>query len=313
MKADRHKTTPIIIKRIVNDKKHIHHGGSWKVAYADFVTAMMAFFLLLWLLNSVPTPKLKGIAAYFEPTIGMINKSGKDEDSASQKSENKDDVDSKGSNVKGFVYGVPETGQVIATPQQGVTKEEEQQETETFNVFESEIKKVVSSDASLSLMKDNIQFEQTPEGLVINITDKGNIMMFEQNTANLKPYAKSLFVKIAEMIKFAPNFIVISGYTDKTNEDPLAQYTNWNLSSDRANASRNFLVNNGIAPEKIARISAYSDANPLIPENPYDPRNRRIGILLLRNSVAPSYKMAMTKDLGSLKTKSEVKSDKSHQ
>ncbi len=300
MKNDRNKATPIIIKRVVSGRSHSAHGGSWKVAYADFVTAMMAFFLLLWLLNSVPTPKLKSIAAYFEPTIGMLNKSGENSDDGNQKSESKDQVDSKGSNVKGFVYGVPQTGQVISTAQQGVTKEEELQETENFNLFESEIKKVMSADSSLSSMKDNIQFEQTPEGLLINITDKNNTMMFDQGTANLKPYAKSILIKIADMIKFAPNFIVVNGYTDKTNEDPLANYTNWNLSADRANSSRHFLVNNGMAPEKIARVSGYADANPLVPENPYDPRNRRISILLLRNSIAPSYKVAITKDLGTL-------------
>lgn len=300
MRSDRNKSTPIIIKRIVGSKEQGSHGGSWKVAYADFVTAMMSFFLLLWLLNSVPTPKLKGIAAYFEPTIGMINKSGKDGDNASTKSESEDEVDSKGSNVKGFVYGVPKTGQVIAAAEQGVTKEDEQEETERFNLFESEIKKLMSSDPSLNNMKDNVQFEQTPEGLLINITDKNNASMFEHSTANLKPYAKAILLKIADMIKFAPNFIVVSGYTAKVNEDPLANYTNWNLSADRANAARQFVVNNGIAPEKIARVTGYADANPLVPENPYDSRNYRISLLLLKSSIAPSYKVALTKDLGSL-------------
>ena len=165
-------------------------------------------------------------------------------------------------------------------------------------LFESEIKKMISSDPDMNAMKDNGELEQNKEGLIISITDKKNLYIFDGSTAKLKPYAESLLSKIADLIKFAPNFIAISGYTKKTDEDPLAQYTNWHLSADRANSARRFLINHGIAPEKVVRISGYADSDPIYPEDPYDSRNTRISILLFRNSAAPSYKVAITKDLG---------------
>ncbi len=295
--SNQNKVIPIIIKRIVGNKHEHSHNGAWKVAYADFVTAMMAFFLLLWLLNSVPSSKLKGIAQYFEPTIGILGKSGSNSDNNSRKSNEKDEVDSEGVNVKGIVYGVPQTGSTTNSDMNDNAEEKEQVENERFSIFEKELNKAIQNDSTLKQFKDSISLTQTAEGLVIKITDADKKPMFQAGSDNLEAYAKVILKKVAELIKYSPNFIAIGGYTDKSNDSSSEDYSNWELSADRANATRRFLVSSGIAPEKIARITGFADTDPLVPSNPYDYKNRRISIMLLRNSAMPSYKVSITPDL----------------
>ncbi len=285
---------PIIIKRIVQGG-HGHHGGAWKVAYADFVTAMMAFFLLLWLLNAVPVEKLKGIAQYFEPTVGIAGAKGIGfEGGKSQNEDGKSNFDK----VQGLKYGVMAKGDIISSPQVGVDVQNEEVENERFSLMEGELKKIIAAENTLSQLQDNVKLEVTPEGLVIKIIDQDKSPMFKQGGAELETQAKNILNKIVNLIKYSPNFISVSGYTDTTSGPNLHKdYTNWELSTDRANAARRYMVEQGISPDQIARIVGRADTAPLDQNNPTSPRNRRIEVTLLRNSIMPFNKISAPKQL----------------
>lgn len=279
---------PIIIKKI-SGEHHGHHGGAWKVAYADFVTAMMAFFLLLWLLNSIPADKLQGIAQYFEPTVGIAGSKGIGFQGG--KAQNKDGA-RQYDQQQGVKYGVLSVGQIIAVPKQGTEITTEESENERFNLMEGELKKAVLADKALESLQDSIQFEITPEGLQIKIEDQDKYPMFKPESSELETYAKNVISKISALIKYSPNFISIAGHTDSDNSHLPRNYTNWELSADRANATRKFMIESGIDKDKIARVVAKADTEPIDEANPNSARNRRVTITLLRNSIKPTSKMA---------------------
>jgi chemotaxis protein MotB len=292
-KDDGKKKAPIIIKKI-NAAHHGHHGGAWKVAYADFVTAMMAFFLLLWLLNSTPSDKLSGIAQYFEPTIGISGQKGIGFEGG--KSQNKDGI-STYDKEQGVKYGVMKKGEIIAAPQKGDTVSNEEMENERFTLVEGELKKVIMSDAELAQFQDAISFDVTPEGLQIKITDQDKYPMFQAGSANLNSYTKNVITKIVGLIKYSPNFLQISGHTDSDTTGMNSDYGNWELSADRANSARRFMIDQGVPQDQIARVVGRADAEPLDQDNPNSPRNRRITITLLRNSIMPFNKVSAPKEL----------------
>lgn len=287
------KSVNYIIKKNIVMSKYSHHGGAWKVAYADFVTAMMAFFLLLWLLNSTPSQKLKGIAQYFEPTIGLINRKSLDKDSSASRSE--EEAPSDGNSVSGVVYGVKRTGQIVSIQQQKIDQMDIEAENKTFISIQYNIEKQIQSDAVLSKLKNQITLEQTPDGLLIQVHDTDNKEMFEPGSANLSQDAKLILDKIVKLIQYSPNFISIGGYTDRIST--VGSYTAWELSADRANAARRYITNRGIASDRIAKVVAYADSSPLNENNPYSPKNRRVSIMIMRNSVMPFYKVSAPKDL----------------
>ena len=290
---------PIIVKRSAPYnifEEDGHSGGSWKVAYADFVTAMMTFFMLMWLLNTTPTQQLKAVATYFEPTIGFINQSGEGLQSKKNLGDNNEEAH-EGRLEKGVVYGVKRTGSIVDISAPGMQVDVDEMDNQRFKMVQDELQKALKEDKTLSTVKESVIFEQSPEGLVIKLLDQDKDPMFESGNSNLKPYAKTLLLKILKLIQLSPNFIAISGYTDKNKEDPMAQYSNWELSSDRGNSTRRFLVANGLATDKISKIVAFADTAPLIIENPYDSRNRRVEITLLRNSIMPFYKLSAPKEL----------------
>lgn len=295
---------PIIIKKI-NAAHHGHHGGAWKVAYADFVTAMMAFFLLLWLLNAVPVEKLQGIAQYFEPTVGVAGSKGIGFQGG--KKENQSGI-SAGENQQGVKYGVNSVGAVISNPEVGTEVSIEESENANFNLMEGELKKSITADKELAAFQDSIAFDVTPEGLQIKLIDQEKYPLFKPGKAELETYSKNIIIKIAALIKYSPNFIAISGHTDADTAYLSESYTNWELSTDRANAARKFLVSSGIDQDRIARIVGRADTDPIDPANPNSPRNRRISITLLRNSVMPFSKISAPKALlGSQTPTTEVR------
>ncbi|MDF3047074.1 MAG: flagellar motor protein MotB [Candidatus Midichloriaceae bacterium] len=284
---------PIIIKRIVQ-QAHGHHGGAWKVAYADFVTAMMAFFLLLWLLNAVPQEKLRGIADYFEPTVGIKGAKGIGfEGGRSLSTPGTSNSDKE----LGVEYGVISKGEIVSTPEVGSEIKDEERENERFTLMEGELKKVLTSDANLSQFSDSVTFEMTPEGLVIKVIDQDKLPMFKKGGVELEVYAKNILTKIVGLIKYSPNFIAISGFTESSNSPIQKDYSNWELSIDRANAARKYIVEQGISPDQIAKLIGRADTAPLDPGNPNSPRNRRIEITLLRNSIMPFNKISAPKQL----------------
>lgn len=284
----------IIIKKI-NAGHHGHHGGAWKVAYADFVTAMMAFFLLLWLLSSVSSEKLSGIAQYFEPTVGIAGQKGIGFEGGQSKSE-------EGTNSferqAGIEYGVTQKGDIISNPERGTEVKLEEIENQKFAIVEGELKKAIVSDSQLSQFQDSIAFEITPEGLQIRITDQDKFPMFKENSAELETYTKNILIKIVSLIKYSPNHISIAGHTDADQTSMPKNYTNWELSADRANSTRRFIVEQGISPDQIARVIGRADTDPIDPANPNSSRNRRVTITLLRNSIMPFNKVALPGDLG---------------
>jgi chemotaxis protein MotB len=287
--AKKGKERPIIIKKISGGGHGGHHGGAWKVAYADFVTAMMAFFLLMWLLNAVPSDKLRGVAQYFEPTVGMRGHKGIGVEGG-QAYDSEEGIHAA-DKARGVTYGVLRKGEIFAMPEKGTDATIEEMENEHFALVEGELEKVIATDPEITTFKDSISLVQTPEGLVIQLMDQDEYPMFKAGSAELQNYTKGILLKIIRLIQYSPNLIAIDGYTDKFYDIEDVNYTNWELSADRANATRRFLVSNGIVLERIARVSGHADNDPIV-ANPQAPQNRRVAITLLRTSIAPPHKLS---------------------
>ena len=227
-----------------------HHGGSWKVAYADFVTAMMALFLVLWLVSQGDQKLKENIASYFR-SPGVFT------------------------SVKGGVMnGSPKASNSPVT----VSADSDR---ELYNTAELLHKKFTEMP-QFSNYKDQIKIDFTDEGLRIQIIDKADRVMFEVGKAELKSTTKEILAEIAQNICQLSNKIVIGGHTDG-RPYPNSAYTNWELSSDRANAARRELELNCVPSEQIRRVIAYANTEQLVPD-PYAPANRRISILLLLNN-----------------------------
>lgn len=260
---------PIVIKRIKKGGHGGHHGGSWKVAYADFVTAMMAFFLLLWLLSSTNQETLTGIADYFS-SPSAINAAGGASTSMIELGSNIDS--SKGDGDKSresdsFEY---------------YSEAYEQMELQKLEDLKTEIEKVIENTPSIKGFKDQILIDITDEGLHIQIIDKNNRPMFDSGSSVLKSYAKKILQEIAPILNEIPNKLSISGHTDASRYLRSDGYSNWELSSDRANAARRELVRSGTPISKIARVEGLAAKFLLHKDKPLDPANRRISILVLK-------------------------------
>lgn len=288
-----------IIKRIKKGD-HGHHGGAWKVAYADFVTAMMAFFLLLWLLSATSESQKEGIADYFTPDTV---KAGENKDGAGAEifAPTFGLKDAKGIGFKGgekpveegqkkqdlvppgIVVGKLPQGPIPQAPEKD-TLIEADQDAKLFEKAHEDIKKTFEEDPNLRDFKDNIILEQTAEGLKIQIVDSDKHPMFEAGGALLTEFGKTLLGKMSEVIQIMPNHISITGHTDSGVFAKQDSYTNWELSADRANASRRFLMTQKMEPERVMKVVGMADKELLLPESPNSPRNRRISIILLRGS-----------------------------
>lgn len=302
---------PIIVKKI---KKVAggHHGGAWKVAYADFVTAMMAFFLLLWLLNAVTEEQKKGIAAYFRPTLAVQNTSatftiltGQSQPmedmsgGASQDSESEDDEQAmqqapatgEGDRPQQLEGEKPDIGTgnepqpgkgdkpVDLAEAEAAVKAAEQKQLQQI---QEDIKNAIQDDPELKELEKNLKIDQTEDGIRIQLLDQEKISMFPSGSAAMNPRSKELLEKVAEVVKTLPNKIEISGHTDAKPYVGGHNYTNWELSADRANASRRVLVGAGISPDRLTMIKGRADTDPFVKTDPFDPQNRRISIVLLR-------------------------------
>lgn len=272
---------PIIIKKIKKGG-HGHHGGAWKVAYADFVTAMMAFFLLLWLLSSAPKKTLDGIAEYFTPTIGIKDAAGigfQGGQSPSTEGIRKSDTASPG-----IVTGQSPQGDTPNAPDKTSTVEATE-DGYLFDKAQDAIKKAFESDPNLREFADNILVEQTPEGLKIDVVDSDKHPMFVVGKAELTPAGKAVLSKLAGLIDKMPNFISITGHTDGiVPPGARGDYSNWELSADRANAARRYFLMVGMEPERPKKVVGMADKELIDPNDPRSPRNRRTTIILLRGS-----------------------------
>jgi len=243
---------PVIIKKVVKKGGHGHHGGAWKLAYADFVTAMMAFFLLMWLLGSTDEETRKGISEYFQ-----------DPYEASRIDKGK----------------IPTLEELAPTEIDQQTDEDDRLKLE---MLKKKIQDMIDANSKLAEFKDQIKLETTPEGLRVQIIDNKNMPMFKLASSETEPQIRLILRAMAPVINKLPNKITINGHTDaKPFPGKRKGYTNWELSSDRANAARYELNNGGLAEEKIMRVTGLSDSIPYNPANPDDPMNRRISIIVM--------------------------------
>ncbi|MDE3037575.1 MAG: flagellar motor protein MotB [Pseudomonadota bacterium] len=291
---------PIIIKRIKKGGHGGHHGGAWKVAYADFVTAMMAFFLLLWLLNVTTPEQRKGIADYFTPTIGLKDSKGigfKGGKSPSEIGISKSDLTTPGP-VAGQVQAQP----VTTAPTTDVSnpnatsdsssaandtrhgKQEDKQDSDQFKLTAQDINQSLEQDPDIKDYKNDVVVQESPEGLKIDIIDDEKKPMFVPGSAQITDLGKKVLDSMASIIVKSPNNISINGHTDASGATLNPQYTNWELSADRANAARRFLMTTQLEPDRVQKVVGYADRDLLTPQEPTSPRNRRITIILLRGS-----------------------------
>ena len=270
---------PIIIKKIKKGG-HGHHGGAWKVAYADFVTAMMAFFLLLWLLSATDQETKEGIADYFTPTIGLRDSQGIGFDGGIRPTE--DGTKKEELSPMGIVVGKQPQGPIPDKPEKEALIEGES-EAKLFEKAEAQIKKALEEDPTLREFKDQIIVEQTPEGLKIEFLDLDKSPMFKPGGVELTLFGEKMLKRMSDLIVIMPNYVSVTGHTDSTaNSNP--KYTNWELSADRANAARRFFLTTKMEPGRVAKVVGMADRELRVKDDPKSPRNRRISVILLKGS-----------------------------
>ncbi|HYH20739.1 MAG TPA: flagellar motor protein MotB [Azospirillum sp.] len=301
----------IIVKRRFADEEE-EHNGSWKLAYADFVTAMMTFFLIMWLMNITTVEQRKGIADYFNPVALSQANSGADGMLAGRA------VDKTGAlstpNAPGD-SGIPVAAPPVvaslgdsdrqpagrkdpmphppgsrAQPQspreelEAMLDRQSEALNERFALdeLERDLRKRVAAAPELKAVADSVLIQQVPEGLRIQLTDQAKFSMFAVGSAQMNEQGKRLMRMVSSAIATVPNGLSISGHTDALGYAAEAKYGNWELSSDRANAARRELIAAGVPPRRIVRVEGRADLDHLAADTPLDPRNRRISITLLR-------------------------------
>ncbi|MFN3397150.1 MAG: flagellar motor protein MotB [Sulfurimicrobium sp.] len=286
---------PIVIKRI---KKGGHgaHGGAWKIAYADFVTAMMAFFLLMWLLGSTTKGDLNGIAEYFATPLKVAMQGGSGSgDASSVIKGGGTDLSRKAGQVK----KVDEPVNKKKTLNLEAAKAElKRQETARLVGLKEKLEKTIDANPLLKQFKKQLMLDITKEGLRIQIVDEKNRPMFDSGGAHLKPYTQVILREIGKVLNEVDNRITLSGHTDATPYSGGEKgYSNWELSADRANASRRELVAGGMGDGKVLRVVGLASAVPFDPANLLNPINRRISILIMNREAEEAVTAANKADL----------------
>ncbi len=301
----------IIIKKIKKGGAG-HHGGAWKVAYADFVTAMMAFFLLLWLLATTSPEQRKGIAEYFTPTMGLKdakgigfeggltpNETGTSKSTLSQPglvpgqvqqgplpntptpvSETAPAQETNGAD-KGMAADSTSPKPSEAPPADNNNTADEENE---LNKAKEEVLSAFDNTPDLQRYRNNVVISNTPEGLKIDLVDDDRNALFNPGTANMTDMGRVMLRAVSNVVLRTTNHVAVTGHTETTHYPPGTPYTNWELSSDRASAARRFLSQNIVEPDRIIRVAGMADQELLQPKEPQSSRNRHISLLLMRNS-----------------------------
>ncbi len=270
---------PIVIKRIKKVSGGAH-GGAWKIAYADFVTAMMAFFLLMWLLGSTSKAKLEGISQYFQTPlkVALAGGEGSGDSSSVIKGGGTDLTRSVGQVKDGEVEGK----KTINLDASRAKKHLEQQEAVRLQDIKEKLDKAVASNPKMSQFKKQMKIDITSDGLRIQIIDDKNRPMFDSGGAVMKFYTRDILREIGKTLNEVPNRISLSGHTDAVPyAGGDAGYSNWELSADRANASRRELVAGGLEDGKVLRVVGLGSAIPFDKDDPNSPVNRRISIIVM--------------------------------
>lgn len=270
---------PIIVKKVIQEAHGGHHGGAWKVAYADFVTAMMAFFLLMWLLGATNEAQRKALADYFAPTIVQ----SKQDTAGSNGLFGGDSLVS----VDKYPHGAAQTGtraMTIPRDAQGGPREasgrERASDRQQFQKLARTLMDQLQSKGDLKRLAPNLRFTETIEGLRIDVVDDADFSMFVIGTSQLTPDGARLFREIAKPVAAVSNQVMVRGHTDSAPWSAKAGTNNWRLSVDRAEVTRHYLEYRGIASERFSRIEGVADREPYVPSDRFDPRNRRISITL---------------------------------
>ncbi len=305
---EKKELAPIIIKRVKKGGHDAHHGGAWKVAYADFVTAMMAFFLLLWLLQSTTEEQKLGIADYFSPASVSRSTSGAG-GVMGGRTFSKEGAKPNDQSPVGVIVEIPteppdydntgdpeETRASEETGPGGVAEgapepaDDEaleaflaQQEQEQFAAAEQALRQAIDNVPELRNMVNNLLIDETEEGLRIQLVDEAGESMFASGSAKMLTHTKKLLALVVDVVKQMPQQISIKGHTDAVPFQNRKNYSNWELSTDRANSARRGLIEAGLPPGRVASVTGRADQDLLDKENPKSPRNRRISFILLRD------------------------------
>ena len=269
---------PIIVKR-VRKAAHGHHGGAWKIAYADFVTAMMAFFLLMWLLGSTTKADLQGIAEFFKTPlkISLMGGSGAGDSTSVIKGGGSDITRAEGQRK----HGEETTGRKVSDLREA-ERELALREKQVLRELKLKIEGAIAASPTMSQFKNQLLIDITTEGLRVQIVDEQNRPMFAIGSAMLQPYTREIVREIAKVVNEVPNRISLSGHTDATPySGGEGGYSNWELSADRSNSLRRELIAGGMDDKRIARVVGLSSSVLLDPANPYNPINRRVSIIVM--------------------------------
>lgn len=279
MAAPDRKVQPIVVKRIRKVRHGGHHGGVWKIAYADFVTAMMAFFLLMWLLGSTASGDLQGIAEYFRTPLKVALSGGSGSGDSSS-------VIRGGGTELTRTIGAQRRGGVEARQKkvnlQALRDELRRAEAQRLTRLKKQVEEVIAKNPKLAEVRSQIRLDLTPDGLRIQIVDDQNRPMFDLGSARVKDYMRDLLREIGGVLNGVENRVSLSGHTDSAAYGNGERgYSNWELSADRANASRRELVAGGMSESKVMRVIGLGSTLMYDKENPRNPMNRRIMIMVL--------------------------------
>jgi chemotaxis protein MotB len=291
---------PILIVKRTKKAGHAHHGGAWKVAYADFVTAMMAFFMVMWLIASVSKEQRAAIFDYFKNPSMQQGKSPR----ASMGQMGPGGASTSVINLRGGLdapksatalstgLGAPRDSNTTvdrAAPNvdeaQKIAAEADHKKLESLM---AQLREAIDHSEALKPFKDQLLLDITPEGLRIQIVDAQNRPMFDLGSARLKDYTYALLHELAPYLNSVPNRVSLSGHTDTTPYVSMAGYTNWDLSADRANAARRALESGGLAPDKVSRVVGLSSSVLFDKDNSRNPINRRISIIVMTKAADES-------------------------
>ena len=278
----------IIYKKVYIEGHGGHHGGAWKVAYADFVTAMMAFFLLMWLLGATTEKQRKALADYFSPNLIQIkqNSAGSNGLFGGSSIMDKDNYPNRASQTGTRSMTVPidaSGGVQVGSGEKGTLKDKalRAEDKKNFEKIARQIRAAINSTPKLQKLASHIKFVRQRDGLRIDLVDNADYSMFGLGTTMFEPEADKLMGLIAQSIRGLSNTIMIRGHTDSLAFRNASGINNWLLSSSRAEATRQRLAQGGLPDERFDRIEGVADREPLITENPADARNRRVAITLL--------------------------------
>lgn len=279
MKPELHIEPEVVYKKR-KGHGHAHHGGAWKVAYADFVTAMMAFFMMLWIIGATNDEQRKGIADYFTPTVIQMRNSGGSNGVMGGRTLSQED----GNASKAELAGRRPVTAITRQPSSDADNRRRTADDTRFRKVRDIINARIAGDPTMKGLKSQIRLVRNPDGLRIDIVERADFLMFGPGTAAFTPQALALIQQVASAIKDTPNAITIRGHTDNV---PFAAgpANNWTLSTARADTTRRILTSAGVDEKRLRRIEGVAATDPYNPDDLKDPRNRRISIMLLNGTV----------------------------